>query len=107
MTLMAFVTPWSILLALADAYSLLLEQLPHKPSVLSIVLAGDVVLSFLSLGGACGVASATELLLSTGAQICGDNFCSQYRATATLVFLCWLLLLASALFNLWSLLYVM
>ncbi|CAN6988934.1 unnamed protein product, partial [Brassica rapa subsp. trilocularis] len=48
-TLVAFVTPWSILLALADAYSLLLEKLPHKPSVISMVLACDVVLSFLCL----------------------------------------------------------
>ncbi|KAF3527848.1 hypothetical protein DY000_02039454 [Brassica cretica] len=70
-----------------------------------MVLACDVVLSLLCLGGASGVASATELLSSTGAQrhICGDNLCSHYLATATLVFLCCLLLLASALVNLWSL----
>lgn len=102
-TVMAFVTPWSISLALADTYSVLLKQLPHEPRLLSMVLAGDIVMSFLSLGGACGVASATELLSSMGAPICGDNLCSQYQVSATLAFLCWFLLLASALFNLWSL----
>ncbi|CAF2046633.1 hypothetical protein BRARA_I03420 [Brassica rapa] len=102
-TVMAFVTPWSISLALADSYSVLLKQLPHEPRLLSMVLAGDTVMSFLSLGGACGVASATELLSSMGAPICGDNLCSQYQVSATLAFLCWFLLLASALFNLWSL----
>ncbi|KAL0652188.1 hypothetical protein Bca4012_094879 [Brassica carinata] len=102
-TVMAFVTPWSISLALADTYSVLLKQLPHEPRLLSMVLAGDTVMSFLSLGGACGVASATQLLSSLGAPICGDNLCSQYQVSATLAFLCWFLLLASALFNLWSL----
>ncbi|WZY84770.1 hypothetical protein YC2023_031154 [Brassica napus] len=60
----AYVILWSILHTLADTYSVLLKQLPQKPRVLSIVLAGDVVLSFLSLSGACGAASATEMLLS-------------------------------------------
>ena len=40
---MAFVTPWSISLALADTYSVLLKQLPHEPRLLSMVLAGDTV----------------------------------------------------------------
>lgn len=69
----------------------------------SYLLYCKQVLSFLSLGGACAVASATELLLSIEAPICGDNFCSHYQVSATLAFLCWFLLLSSALFNLWSL----
>ncbi|CAH2064446.1 unnamed protein product [Thlaspi arvense] len=79
-TVMAFVTPWSISLALTDTYSVLLKQLPHEARVVSMVVAGDFILSFLSLGGACGVASATELLSSIGAPICGDSQCSQYQA---------------------------
>uniref|UniRef100_A0A1J3H6B5 CASP-like protein n=2 Tax=Noccaea caerulescens TaxID=107243 RepID=A0A1J3H6B5_NOCCA len=102
-TVMAFVTPWSISLALTDTYSVLVKRLSHEARVLSVVVAGDFLLSFLSLGGACAVASATELLLSIDAPICGDNLCSHYQVSATLAFLCWFLLLSSALFNLWSL----
>ncbi|KAG7560380.1 Casparian strip membrane protein domain [Arabidopsis thaliana x Arabidopsis arenosa] len=69
-TVMAIVTPWSILLALTDTYSVLVKLLPQELRVLSIVFAGDFVLSFLSLGGACAVASATELLASADGKIC-------------------------------------
>nr|VDC82685.1 unnamed protein product [Brassica rapa] len=71
--------------------------------VLSIVLAGDVVLSFLSLSGACGAASATEMLLSIDEPMCGDKRCIKYQVSALLAFLCWALFLDSAIFNLWSL----
>ncbi|KAJ4868309.1 CASP-like protein 5C2 [Raphanus sativus] len=99
---MAYVILWSILHALADTYSVLVKQLPHKPRVLSTVLAGDVVLSFLSLSGACGAASATEMLLSIDAAMCGDSRCIKYQVSALLAFLCWTLFLDSAIFNLWS-----
>ncbi|CAH8268180.1 unnamed protein product [Arabidopsis lyrata] len=102
-TVMAIVTPWSILLALTDTYSVLVKLLPQELRVLSIVFAGDFVLSFLSLGGACAVASATELLASADGKICDGNLCIQYQVSAALAFLCWFLLLASALFNFWSL----
>ncbi|KAL9831944.1 CASP-like protein 5C2 [Arabidopsis thaliana] len=94
---MAIVTPWSILLALTDTYSVLVKLLPQELRVLSIVL------SFLSLGGACAVASATELLASADGKICDGSLCIQYQVSAALAFLCWFLLLASALFNFWSL----
>ncbi|CAN7012839.1 hypothetical protein BRARA_C04331 [Brassica rapa] len=100
---MAYVILWSILHTLADTYSVLLKQLPQKPRVLSIVLAGDVVLSFLSLSGACGAASATEMLLSIDEPMCGDKRCIKYQVSALLAFLCWALFLDSAIFNLWSL----
>ncbi|CAG7883497.1 unnamed protein product [Brassica rapa] len=99
----AYVILWSILHTLADTYSVLLKQLPQKPRVLSIVLAGDVVLSFLSLSGACGAASATEMLLSIDEPMCGDKRCIKYQVSALLAFLCWALFLDSAIFNLWSL----
>jgi len=40
---MAIVTPWSILLALTDTYSVLVKLLPQELRVLSIVFAGDFV----------------------------------------------------------------
>ncbi|KAL1218262.1 CASP-like protein [Cardamine amara subsp. amara] len=102
-TVMAIVTPWSILLGLTDTYSVLVKLLPQEFKVLFILVAGDFVLSFLSLGGACAVTSGTGLLLSVGEHTCDGNLCSQYQVSATLAFLCWFLLLASALFNFWSL----
>ncbi|KAF8098033.1 hypothetical protein N665_0275s0004 [Sinapis alba] len=100
---MAYVILWSTLNTLVDAYSVLMKQLPQKPRVLSILLAGDVVLSFLSLSGACGAASAIEMLLSIDAPMCGDNLCIKYIVSALLAFLCSALFLDSAIFNLLSL----
>ncbi|VVB05259.1 unnamed protein product [Arabis nemorensis] len=100
---MTIVTPWSFSFALFDTYSIFVKHLPQEPIVLSVVFAGDFVLSFLSLGGACAVASATELLLSVEERIFDGNLCSQYQLSAAMAILCWFLLLASALFNLWSL----
>ncbi|XP_010503751.1 PREDICTED: CASP-like protein ARALYDRAFT_485429 [Camelina sativa] len=102
-TVMAVVTPWSILLALTDTYSVLVKLLPQEFRLISIVVAGDFVLSFLSLGMACSIASAAELLSSAGGQACHGSLCNQYQVSAALAFLCWFLLLASALFNFWSL----
>jgi len=83
------------------------KSLPNLLNVLCILLMVISllyqVLSFLSLGGACAVASATELLASADGKICDGSLCIQYQVSAALAFLCWFLLLASALFNFWSL----
>ncbi|KAA3479639.1 CASP-like protein [Gossypium australe] len=106
-TVMALVTPWSVSLALIDAYSVFIKCLPRQPRVLLIVIVGDWVyskaLSFLSLAAACSTASVTSLLVNVGTPYCWSKLCSRYHFSAAMAFLSWFLSFASTLFNLWLL----
>ncbi|MFQ6660298.1 hypothetical protein Gotur_028886 [Gossypium turneri] len=106
-TVMALVTPWSVSLALIDAYSVFIKCLPRQPRVLLIVIVGDWVyskaLSFLSLAAACSTASVTSLLVNVGTPYCWSKLCSRYQFSAAMAFLSWFLSFASTLFNLWLL----
>ncbi|VVB09991.1 unnamed protein product [Arabis nemorensis] len=40
-TVMGLVTPWSVTLALIEAYSTIVKSLPLQATVLSVIVAGD------------------------------------------------------------------
>jgi len=42
-TVMGLVTPWSVTLALMEAYSILVKKLPMQATVISVIVAGDFV----------------------------------------------------------------
>ncbi|XP_022752115.1 CASP-like protein ARALYDRAFT_485429 [Durio zibethinus] len=102
-TVMALVTPWSMSLALVDAYSVFIKCLPRQPRVLLIVIVGDWTLSFLSLAAACSTASVTSLLVNADSSFCPSKLCGRYQLSAAMAFLSWFLSFASTLFNLWLL----
>ncbi|XP_022739877.1 CASP-like protein ARALYDRAFT_485429 isoform X1 [Durio zibethinus] len=102
-TVMGLVTPWSMSLALIDAYSVFINCLPRQPRVLLIVVVGDWTLSFLSLAAACSSASVASLLVNAGNSYCPTKLCSRYQLSAAMAFLSWFLSFASTLFNLWLL----
>ncbi|XP_007047092.2 PREDICTED: CASP-like protein ARALYDRAFT_485429 [Theobroma cacao] len=103
-TVMGLVTPWSVSLALVDAYSVFVKCLPRHPRVLLILIVGDWALSFLSLAAACSTASVTSLIVSSaGPSGCPSRLCSRYQLSAAMAFLSWFLSFASTLFNLWLL----
>ncbi|KAG8384499.1 hypothetical protein BUALT_Bualt04G0124300 [Buddleja alternifolia] len=99
-TVMGLVIPWSLTLAVVDVISVFVMRPARQPGVLSIVVIGDWVLSFLSLAASCSTASVTSLLLAS------DGFCklcTRYQLSAAMSFLSWFLCLSSSLFNLWLL----
>ncbi|KAG8642549.1 CASP-like protein 5C1 [Manihot esculenta] len=102
-TVMGLLIPWSVTLVLVDVYSVFVKCLPHRPKVLSAIIIGDWVLSFLSLAAASSTASVTDLLLDVGTSYCPAKMCSRYQLSAAMAFLSWFLSFASALFNLWLL----
>ncbi|KAA8547288.1 hypothetical protein F0562_003848 [Nyssa sinensis] len=102
-TIMGLMIPWSLTLALVDAYSVFVKRPSRQPGIMSIVVVGDWVLSFLSLAAACSTASVTELLIASGGSFCGTKLCSRYQLSAAMTFLSWFLSIASSLFNLWLL----
>ncbi|KAG8367031.1 hypothetical protein BUALT_Bualt16G0030100 [Buddleja alternifolia] len=102
-TIMGLVIPWSLTLAVVDVFSISVKTAARPPGILSIVVLGDWVLSFLSLAASCSTASVTNFMLASGGSSCMGNLCIRYQVAAATAFLSWFLLLASALFNLWLL----
>ncbi|XP_057500517.1 CASP-like protein 5C1 isoform X2 [Actinidia eriantha] len=100
-TIMGLVIPWSLTLALMDAYSVFFKRLSRQPGVMSVIVVGDWVLSFLSLAAASSTASITDILITS--HSCRAKLCSRYQLSAAVTFLSWFLSLASSLFNLWLL----
>ncbi|KAK4393376.1 CASP-like protein 5C3 [Sesamum angolense] len=74
----------------------------RQRGVLSIVVLGDWVLSFLSLAASCSTASVSSLLLASEG-FCIGKLCTRYQLSAAMAFLSWFLSLSSSLFNLWLL----
>ncbi|XAR57853.1 hypothetical protein NMG60_11026137 [Bertholletia excelsa] len=101
-TIMGLVIPWSLALALVDMYSVFFKRSSRQPGLMSVIVVGDWVLSFLSLAAACSTASVTNFLVSS-TKLCIPKLCSRYQLSATITFLSWFLSLASSLFNLWLL----
>ncbi|KAF5745646.1 CASP-like protein 5C1 [Tripterygium wilfordii] len=102
-TVMGLVIPWSFTLALVDGYSILVKCSIRQPGILLVIVAGDWILSILTLAAACSTASVVDLLLHADGPYCSQKLCSRYQISAAMAFLSWFLSLASTLFNLWLL----
>ncbi|XP_050110917.1 CASP-like protein ARALYDRAFT_485429 isoform X2 [Malus sylvestris] len=74
-TIMGLVVPWSMTLMIVDVYSVFFRYLPRRPRITTIIILGDLALSYLSLAAACSTASTTYLLLHLGLAGC----CVIYR----------------------------
>ncbi|KAI8032105.1 hypothetical protein LOK49_LG01G03411 [Camellia lanceoleosa] len=101
-TIMGLVIPWSLTFALVDAYSVVYKRPSPQHGVMSVIIVGDWVLSFLSLAAACSTASVTDILINK-TFLCSVQMCSRYQLSGAMAFLSWLLSLASSLINLWLL----
>ncbi|KAM1702030.1 hypothetical protein FF1_027205 [Malus domestica] len=102
-TIMGLVVPWSMTLMIVDVYSVFFRYLPRRPRITTIIILGDLALSYLSLAAACSTASTTYLLLHLGRSYCPAKLCTRYQLSAAMAFLSWFLSLGSSLFNLWLL----
>ncbi|KAD3640955.1 hypothetical protein R6Q59_003587 [Mikania micrantha] len=103
-TIKGLTIPWSLTLAIVDAYSVFIKRTSRHLQIVLIIVIGDWILSFLSLAAACSTASVSDFMVTeAGASFCGGKMCSRYRLSAAMACLSWSLSLASALFNLWLL----
>ncbi|XP_071730981.1 CASP-like protein 5C1 [Rutidosis leptorrhynchoides] len=103
-TIKGLTIPWSLTLAMVDAFSVFVKRPSRQAQIVSIIVIGDWVLSFLSLAAACSTASVADFMITeAGAYFCGRKLCSRYQLSAAMAFLSWCLSIASALFNLWLL----
>ncbi|KAF5451386.1 hypothetical protein F2P56_026499 [Juglans regia] len=102
-TVMGLVIPWSLTLLAVDAFSVFIRRLPRQPRIISVVIVGDLVLSFLLLAAASSTASVTDILRDAGRSYCPAKLCGRYQLSAAMAFLSWSLTVSASLFNLWIL----
>ncbi|XP_076922284.1 CASP-like protein 5C3 [Bidens hawaiensis] len=103
-TIKGLTIPWSLTLAMVDAFSVFVKRPSRQLQIVSVVVAGDWILSFLSLAAACSTASVSDFMVTeAGAAFCGGQMCNRYRLSAAMACLSWSLSLTSALLNLWLL----
>ncbi|XP_057491800.1 CASP-like protein 5C1 [Actinidia eriantha] len=103
MAVMSIVIPWSLGLALVDACSILLKCPIRRREVVSFIVRGDWVLSFMSLGAACSAASVTDYMKNHRTYLCNPTLCDRSQLSAAIALLSCFLSLASSIFNLWLL----
>ncbi|GAB4847084.1 hypothetical protein Ancab_026094 [Ancistrocladus abbreviatus] len=103
-TVMGLIVPWSMTLGLVDTYCVFVDCPTRLPGIVTIVIMGDWVLSYLSLGASCATASAAPYLLSASSPPhCPLMLCSRYPFSAAMALLTWFMLFASTLLNIWLL----
>lgn len=102
-TVMGLVMAWSLTLAMVDAFSILIKLPSRQAGIVSLVVLGDWVLSFLSLAASCSTASSADYLIQSRSSFCKGNLCTRYQLSAAMALLAWFLTFASSLFNLWLL----
>ncbi|XP_021758261.1 CASP-like protein 5C1 [Chenopodium quinoa] len=102
-TVMGLVIPWSMTLGLVDAYSVFIKRPSRQPGVMTVIVVGDWVLSFLSLGAACSSASVAQIMIAESIPACPVKICSRYSLSAAMAFLSCSISFAPSLLNLWIL----
>ncbi|KAG5624046.1 hypothetical protein AABB24_025145 [Solanum stoloniferum] len=102
-TVMGLLMAWSLTLAMVDAFSVLIKLPTRLPGIISLVVLGDWVLSFLALAASCSTASVADFLIHSRSSFCEGTLCTRYQLSATMAFLAWFLTFSSSLFNLWLL----
>lgn len=100
---MCFAVPWSLMLALMDAYSVIFRR-PYCRGLgmLHMINAVDWVLSFMALAGA-SMAAAVADYMNKRLYFCGRKNCIIILLSISMAFWSSFLLFASSLFGLWNL----
>ncbi|GAB4825422.1 hypothetical protein Ancab_008295 [Ancistrocladus abbreviatus] len=93
---------WSILLAMADIYALLVKRSFRNYRVLSLFSAGDGIISTLTFAAACASAGIT-VLINNDLDSCSGNHCVEFETATGMAFIAWFASLPSFLLNFWSL----
>ncbi|XP_073155353.1 CASP-like protein 5A2 isoform X1 [Henckelia pumila] len=93
---------WSFVLAIVDAYALLVGRRLQNSRVVSLFAVGDGITSTLTFASACASAGIT-VLISNDLGACGENHCVEFETATAMAFLSWFGALPSFLLNFWSL----
>ncbi|KAL6577390.1 hypothetical protein OROMI_011666 [Orobanche minor] len=97
-----FQSLWSLILALLDAYALLVGRRLQNPRVITLFAVGDGITSTLTFAAACASAGIT-VLIGNDLGSCGRNHCTEFETATAMAFLSWFTAMPSFLLNFWSL----
>ncbi|KAL3629553.1 hypothetical protein CASFOL_026775 [Castilleja foliolosa] len=97
-----FQSLWSLVLAILDAYALLVGRRLQNPRVVGLFAVGDGVMSTLTFAAACASAGIT-VLIGNDLGACDKNHCTEFETATAMAFLSWFAALPSFLLNFWSL----
>ncbi|KAI4374269.1 hypothetical protein MLD38_012281 [Melastoma candidum] len=93
---------WSLLMALMDAYALLVRRSLRNCRIICLFAVGDGITSTITFAAASASAGIT-VLISDDLHRCAWNHCARFESATSLAFICWFAALASFLVNFYSL----
>ncbi|GAA0153514.1 hypothetical protein Leryth_009710 [Lithospermum erythrorhizon] len=92
---------WSLILAIADIYALLVKRSFRNTVAVSIFTIGDGITSTVTFAAACASAGIT-VLIGNDLHYCNLNPCSRFMAATAMAFLSWFAASPSFILNFWS-----
>ncbi|KAK4377558.1 hypothetical protein RND71_003854 [Anisodus tanguticus] len=93
---------WSLVLAIADLYAILVKRSYRNAAVVSLFAIGDGITSTLTFAAACASAGIT-VLISNDLDKCKVNHCTRFMSATAMAFLSWFAASPSFFMNFWSL----
>ncbi|GER54303.1 CASP-like protein 1 [Striga asiatica] len=93
---------WSLSLALADLYALLVRRRFRNTGAVSLFAIGDGITSTLTFAAACASAGIT-VLIGNDLNKCNLNHCTRFMSATAMAFLSWFAVSPSFILNFWSL----
>lgn len=93
---------WSLVLAIADLYAILVKRSFRNAVVVSLFAIGDGITSTLTFAAACASAGIT-VLISNDLDKCKVNHCTRFMSATAMAFLSWFAASPSFFVNFWSL----
>ncbi|KAL3531937.1 hypothetical protein ACH5RR_005458 [Cinchona calisaya] len=93
---------WSLLLAIADVYALLVRRSFRNAGLVGLFTIGDGITSTLTFAAACASAGIT-VLIGNDLDKCSVNHCKRFMSATAMAFLSWFAVSPSFFLNFWSL----
>nr|GMD59692.1 CASP-like protein 5A1 [Ipomoea batatas] len=91
---------WSLLLAIADIYALLVKRSFRNTGLVSLFAIGDGITSTVTFTAACASAGIT-VLIGNDLDKCAVNHCKRFMSATAMAFLSWFTASPSFFLNFW------
>ncbi|KAK4279680.1 hypothetical protein QN277_011419 [Acacia crassicarpa] len=93
---------WSLSLAIADIYAILVRRSFRNSRFVSLFSIGDGITSTLTFAASCASAGIT-VLIGNDLNDCAQNHCSRFEIATAMAFMSWFAASPSFLLNFWTL----
>ncbi|KAK7277327.1 hypothetical protein RIF29_18478 [Crotalaria pallida] len=93
---------WSLSLAIADIYAILVRRSYRNSTIVTFFSIGDGITSTLTFSSACASAGIT-VLIGNDLNDCAQNHCSRFETATAMAFMSWFAASPSFFLNFWTL----